>query len=88
MQLIYAGETIRCLRNVEFPRSFYFTYTENHWSNQLKTTEHFEKAIFPCWDQITENMTYPKEQMSLVIIDTFKGQDNDDLREPNVTVRL
>ena len=37
-------------------------------------------TIFPYLDQIKENKAYPKEQMSLVIIDTFKGQ-NDDLRE-------
>ena len=26
-------------------------------------------------------MAYPKEQMSLVVMDTFKGKENDDLRE-------
>ena len=69
MQLIYAGETKRCL-----PK-------KNHWSNQVKVTEHFEKVIFPFLDQIKERMGYPKEQMSLVIMDTFKGQDNDELRK-------
>ena len=79
-QLIYSVKTRRCLSNVEIPRSFHVTYTENHWSNQLKATEHFEKVIFPALDQIKENMAYPKEQMSLVIMDTFKKQDNN-LRE-------
>ena len=81
MQLIYAGETKRCLPKFTFPRSFHVTYTKNHWSNQLKVTEHFEKVIFPFLDQIKERMAYPKEQMSLVIMDTFKGQDNDELRK-------
>ena len=61
MQLIHTGKTKRCLPNLEFPRSFLFTYTENHLSNQLKATEHFEKVIFPYLDQINENMAYPKE---------------------------
>ena len=47
----------------------------------MKATEHFEKAIFPYVDQIKENMTYQKQKMSLMIMDNFKGQDNDDLRE-------
>ena len=47
----------------------------------MKVTEHFEKVIFPFLDQIKERMGYPKEQMSLVIMDTFKGQDNDELRK-------
>ena len=38
-------------------------------------------TIFPYLDQIKENMAYQKEQMLLEIMDTFKGQDNDDLRE-------
>ena len=71
------------MQNVKFPRSFYVTYTKNHWSNQLETTEHFKKVIFPYLDQIKEKMVYPKEQMSLVIKDTFNGRDNNDLREPS-----
>ena len=31
MQLIYAGKSKTCLSNVEFPRSFYVTYTKNDW---------------------------------------------------------
>ena len=81
MQLIYAGKTKSCLPKFTFPRSFYVTYTKNHWSNQVKVTEHFEKVIFPFLDQIKERMGYPKEQMSLVIMDTFKDQDNDELRK-------
>ena len=68
MQLIYAGETNRCLPKFRFPRSFH-------------VTEHFEKVIFPFLDQIKERMGYPKDQMSLVTMDTFKGQDNDELRK-------
>ena len=81
MQLIYALETKRCLPKFTFPRSFHVTYTKSHWSNQVKVTEHFEKVVFPFLDQIKEHMGYPKEQMSLVIMDTFKGQDNDELRK-------
>ena len=62
MQLIYAGETKRCLPKFTFPRIFHVTYTKNHWSNQVKVTEHFEKVIFPFLDQIKERMGYPKEQ--------------------------
>ena len=81
MQLIYAGETKSCLPKFTFPHSFHVTYTKNHWSNQVKVTEHFEKVIFPFLDQIKERMGYPKEQILLVIMDTFKGQDNDGLRK-------
>ena len=81
MQQIYTRKSKRCLPNVEFPRSFHLTYTKNYWLNQLKATKHFEKVIFPYLYQIIENMVFPKDQMLLVIMDTFKGQGNDDLRE-------
>ena len=71
LQLIYTGKTKRCLPNVEFPLSFHVTYTENFWSNRLKTTERFEKTIFPHLGSDQRNMAFPKEQMSLMIMDTF-----------------
>ena len=55
-QIIRIGKTERCLPNVEFSRRFYFRYTKNHCSNQLKASEQFEKIIFPYLDQIKENM--------------------------------
>ena len=70
-----------CLQNVSFPRSFHVRYTENYWSNQLKAAEHFEKVILPYLDQTKENMGYSKMQMSLVIMDTFKEQVNNETRE-------
>ena len=46
-----------------------------------KAVEHFEKVIFPFFQKTKEEYNYPKEQMSLVIMDTFKGQDNNVLKE-------
>ena len=63
--------------STQFPRFL-------HEKPLVKSSEspgHFEKVIFPLLDQIKERMGYPKEQMSLVIMDTFKGQDNDELRK-------
>ena len=46
-----------------------------------KAVEHFEKVIFPFFQKTKEEYNYQKEQMSLVIMDTFKGQDNNVLKE-------
>ena len=54
---------------------------ENHWLNQTRAIEYFEKVIFPYLEKIKVQKGYPKEQMSLVIMDTFKGQDNDKMRK-------
>ena len=35
-----------------------------------------EKVIFPYLKQAKASLKYPKEQMSLIIMDTFKGQNN------------
>ena len=90
MQLIYTGKAKVCLPNVEFSRGFHVMYTENHWSNQLKASTHFEDLIFPYLGQIKENMAFPKEEMSLVIMDTFKYRTTMIWENfvPNITVRL
>ena len=53
MQLIYSGET----KSVCQMLNFHVTFNENHWSNQLKATEYFQKLIVHYMDQIRENMT-------------------------------
>ena len=37
--------------------------------------------VFPDLEKVKQEKCIPKEQYSLVIIDTFKGQDNDILKE-------
>ena len=81
MQLSYAGKTKRCLQKFDFPRNFNVTFTKNHWSNMEKAVEHFEKVIFPFFQKTKEEYNYSKEQMSLVVMDIFKDQDNNVLKE-------
>ena len=38
-----------------------------------KGVEHFEKVVFPLFQKIKKIHHYPKEQMSLVTMDTSKG---------------
>ena len=46
-----------------------------------KTVEHFEKVIFLFSQKTKDKHRYSKEQMSLVIMDIFKGQDNKVFKE-------
>ena len=41
----------------------------------------FEKDTFSYLEKIKVQKGYPKEQMSLVIMDTFKRQDSDEMRK-------
>ena len=81
IQLIYEGKTKRCLPKIDFPEMFNVTFSENHWSNTEKSIEYFEETIFPYLSKIKREKGYPEEQMSLAIMDSFKGQDNDILKE-------
>ena len=80
IQLIYQGKTKRCLPKFEFPKEFDVTYTKNHWSNYDKCADLFESVIFPYLSQKKKEQGYPSEQYSLIIMDTFKGQDNDAIK--------
>ena len=77
VQLIYQGKTKRCLPKFKFPKEFHVTYTKNHWSNFEKWVELFKKAIFPYLQAKKKEFRYPEEQYSLIIMNTFKGQDNE-----------
>ena len=46
-----------------------------------KSVEYFMDIIFPYLEKVKEEICIPKEQYSLVIMDIFKGQDNDILKE-------
>ena len=81
MQLIYKGKTKRSLPKFKFPNSFLVTFIENYWSNTDKSVEFFEEIIFPYLDKVKKENRYPNEQYSLIVMDTFKGQDNDTLKE-------
>ena len=81
IQVIYEGNTKRCLPKFTFPASFDGTFSENHWSISVSDTEKslsfFNKIVFSYFKNGRKAKGYPDEQMSLIITDTFKGQDND-----------
>ena len=77
IQLIYQRKTKRCLPKFKVPKEFHVTYTKNHWSNFEKCVELFKKLIFPYLQAKKKEIGYPEEQYSLIIMDTFKGQDNE-----------
>ena len=81
IQLIYTGTTPRSLPKHDFPILFSVGFAENHWSNKDKSIEFFDEIIFPYLQQVKEEKWLPQEQHSLVILDTFKGQDNSILKE-------
>ena len=71
-QLIYDEKTPRCLRRFDFLADFNVTFSDNQWPNTEKSIELFDKVIFSYLKQAKTSLKYPKEQMSLIIMDTFK----------------
>ena len=60
---------------------FSVTFTENHWLNTEKSVDFFREIIFPYLEDTRQSKSCPLEQHALIIIGTFKGQDNDTLRK-------
>ena len=81
IQSIRTGATPRSLPKYDFPISFSDGFTKNHWSNTDKSIEFFDEIIFSYLQQVKEEKGLPQEQHSLVIMDTFKGQENGILKE-------
>ena len=53
----------------------------NNWSNFEKYVNLFEKNIFPYFKAKKEELGYLKEQYSLIVMDTFKGKHNAEIKE-------
>ena len=68
IQLFYDGKIKRCLLKYDLSNWFDVTFSQNHWFS-------FEKCISLCI------IFYPKEQDSLIVMDTLKGQDSAEIKE-------
>ena len=55
-------------------------HTKDHWSNLEKCADLFEKVIFPYLRTKKIEVGYPQKQFSLIIMDTFKDQDNEEIK--------
>ena len=74
MQVIYEGETPRCLRkDVEFPKEFDMTVTPNHWSNEKKSKQLLDNVIFPYLKKKKHDLGLTGHQKLLLIYDVFTG---------------
>ena len=80
IQLIYQGKSKRCLPKFTFPSNFHVTFTPNHWSNLEKCEDLFKVIIVPYLSAKKKELGYPEDQSSLIIMDTFKGQDNEEMK--------
>ena len=80
IQLIYQDKPKRCLPQFTFPSDFHVTCTASHWSNLEKSEDLFNVIIFTYFLDKKKELGYPEEQRSLIIMDTVKGQDNDEIK--------
>lgn len=80
MQLIYGGKTERCHPKMDFPEGFHVTHNSNHWSNTETTKDLVTKIIAPYVENVKREMGLQSSQKAIVIWDTFKGQNNDEIR--------
>ena len=76
VQLIHEGKSKRCVPKVRFPSDFNFTFTPNHRLKLGKCKELFQFMIFSYFPPKKGEPHYSEEQRALIIMDTFKDQDN------------
>ena len=57
------------------------SFTPNHWFKFEKLVSLVAKIIFPYLKVKKEELGYPKEQYSLILMYTFKDQDNAEIKE-------
>ena len=75
IQLIYKGITSKCLpKNVNFPKDWDITCTENHWSNESTSIDYLVKIVIPYVNGRRKELKLSADHPALAIFDVFKGQ--------------
>ena len=80
IQLIYQVKSKRCLPKVTFASNFDVTFTPNYCSNLEKYEDLLKLIIFPYLSVKKKELGYLEDQRSLIIMDTFEGQDNEEIK--------
>lgn len=82
MQVIYGGKTAASQpRGFSFPESFCVSRNPKHWSNEAETFLLIEKVINPYVVKTMEKLGLSESQKALLILDAFKGQITDAVKE-------
>ena len=84
-QLVYTGKTERSLPNVKLPRGFCLAYNPKHWSNESETLRLIEDVLVPYIAKIKEEKSLPESQKSLLLLDAFKAQSTQKLKDALAT---
>ena len=65
-----------------FPFNFHVTFTPNHWCRKYeeKNEDLFKIIVFPCLSAKKKELCYPEDQRTLIIMNTFKGQENEEMK--------
>ena len=81
IKLIYEEKLKQRLTKFRFPSDFNVTFTPDHWSNLDKCEELFQLIIFPYLPTKKRELGCPEDKRALIIMDTFKDQDNDEVKQ-------
>ena len=79
-QLIYSGNTSKCLPATTFPSDWDPTVTNNHWSNEESILRYIDNIILPYISRRREELQ-PPDQKALVVMDYYAAHRTDSLKQ-------
>ena len=71
----------KCLPKFTFHTSFHVAFTPNPWSNLEKCEGLSKVIIFPYLSAKKKELGCQKDQRSLIIMDTFIAQENEEMKQ-------
>lgn len=79
LQVIYKGKTVQCHPSCSFPSDWNITHSPKHWSTEKTMLEYVNCIIIPYVEAVRHDLE--EQAAALVIIDHFKGQVTDAVRD-------
>ena len=68
IQIIYEGNTSRCLPAVKLPPDWHATFSENHWLNEETMHDYLVKILIPYIQEKRKNLQFSPDYPALVFL--------------------
>lgn len=73
LQLVYGGKTAKCHPDVDFPKEWSVTHSDNHWSTTETMKQYITEVLVPYFANVRTQLNLDENKKALCILDVFRA---------------